>query len=307
MKNKGFYLLGIILVLIIIFGGFIWYYIANIQAGIDVKFDGARALIDIKNQVDFGPRIPASTAHNNEINYILQELTKAGWHAKVLEDEIDGHKAQNILATRGSEEPVILIGAHYDSRIVADNDSSPANRLLPVPAADDGASGVAVLLELARVFPKNNISTALLFIDIEDNGNIPGWDWLLGSRAFANRMTFYPKAVVILDMIGDKDLNIYMEQNSDPELTSQIWDTAKALGYSNFFIPEYKYRVLDDHIPFIEKGIKAVDIIDLDYPYWHTLADTSDKVSAKSLQIVGDTLLAWLINYGPCLSKVKCN
>ena len=100
-----------------------------------------------------------------------------------------------------------------------------------------------------------------------------------------------------MDMIGDADLNIYMEKNSDPELTRQIWETAKMMGYEDAFIPETKFRVTDDHIPFLNAGIPAVDLIDLDYPYWHTISDTPDKVSAESLEIVGNTLLHWILTY----------
>ena len=98
-------------------------------------------------------------------------------------------------------------------------------------------------------------------------------------------------------MIGDADLNIYMEKNSDEEYTRQIWDTAAKLGYDKAFIPQYKYQVEDDHLPFIQKGLRAVDIIDLDYPYWHTVQDTADKVSAGSLSIVGTTLLTWIKSF----------
>jgi glutaminyl-peptide cyclotransferase len=95
-------------------------------------------------------------------------------------------------------------------------------------------------------------------------------------------------------MIGDKDLNVYQERNSDPELTRQIWSQANSLGYSDRIIPQVKYAILDDHIPFRDAGIPAVDMIDFDYPYWHTRGDTADKVSADSLKVIGDTLTAWL-------------
>jgi Zn-dependent M28 family amino/carboxypeptidase len=136
----------------------------------------------------------------------------------------------------------------------------------------------------------------LVFFDAEDNGNIAGWDWILGSKAFVEQLDGKPDAAVIVDMVGDKDLNIYMEQNSDLTLSAEIWSQAAQLGYSQQFIPSPKYRMLDDHTPFLNAGIPAVDIIDFDYPYWHTSADTPDKVSAESLQAVGDTLLAWTIH-----------
>ncbi|MEA2008563.1 MAG: M28 family peptidase, partial [Chloroflexota bacterium] len=157
--------------------------------------------------------------------------------------------------------------------------------------------GVAVLLELARALPENTSANVwLVFFDAEDNGRIPGWDWILGSRAFVENMEQRPQAVVIVDMIGDRDLNIHQEQNSTPLLRDEIWSQAKELGYAEYFLPTPKYSMLDDHTPFLEVGIPAVDIIDFDYPYWHTTEDTIDKVSAHSLQVVGDTLLAWLLS-----------
>jgi Zn-dependent M28 family amino/carboxypeptidase len=134
----------------------------------------------------------------------------------------------------------------------------------------------------------------LVFFDAEDNGRIEGWDWILGSRAFVDQLAGQPDAVVIVDMIGDADLNIKMETSSTLSLVVEIWEQANALGYSDHFIPRPGYRILDDHTPFLQAGIPAVDIIDFDYPYWHTTEDTIDKISAQSLQVVGETLLAWL-------------
>jgi len=307
MKNKRLSLVLITFGILIAFGTWGWFAWTQTHPQPAPRFDGERALKDVSTQVNFGPRIPNSGAHANTIEYIQRELTVAGWQNSVEMAQFGGQTAFNILATRNKKAPILLLGAHYDSRLHADNDPNSANHIVPVPGANDGASGVAVLLELARTLPEDSTPTALLFIDIEDNGNIPGWDWILGSRAFAANMTFQPKTVVIVDMIGDADLNIYMEQNSDAELTRQIWKTAKTLGYESAFIPVDKYRVEDDHLPFIEKGIRSVDLIDLDYPYWHTLQDTTDKVSAASLQKVGDTLLAWIHDYGSCIELQNCN
>jgi Zn-dependent M28 family amino/carboxypeptidase len=154
---------------------------------------------------------------------------------------------------------------------------------------------VAVLLELARTLPKDSVPVWLVFFDAEDNGRIPGWDWILGSREFVRNNPIQPKAVVVIDMIGDADLNIYKEKNSNAAITDEIWKTAKTLGYGDKFIDAYKYSMEDDHTPFLEAGLPAVDIIDFDYPYWHTIQDTPDKVSAQSLKAVGDTLLAWVM------------
>ena len=260
-----------------------------------VPFDGERAYADVKTQVAFGPRIPQSQGHDQVQAWIRKELESAGWLVDIQTSESLGHPIENIVAKRKDESPQIIIGAHYDSRMYADNDPDPNNHLKPVPAASDGASGVAILLELARSLPKDIAPAWLVFFDAEDNGRIEGWDWILGSREFVKNNSFQPKAVIVIDMVGDEDLNIYKEQNSDPALTNQIWAVAKNLGYEKQFIDQYKYSMIDDHTPFLEAGIPAVDIIDFDYPYWHTIQDTPDKVSAQSLQVVGETLRMWVI------------
>jgi Zn-dependent M28 family amino/carboxypeptidase len=177
----------------------------------------------------------------------------------------------------------------------ADSDPDPAQKTSPVVGANDGASGVAVLLEMARSLPQETVPVWLVFFDAEDNGNIEGWDWILGSRAFVEKNAVQPRAAIIVDMIGDADLNIYKEYNSNPDLNEEIWQVAQELGFEDKFIPEYKHSMLDDHTPFVQAGIPAVDIIDFDYPYWHTVQDTPDKVSAESLDVVGETLFAWVM------------
>ncbi len=259
-------------------------------------FDGQRAWQDVAYQVSLGPRTPGSQAHAEFIRWVTDELERHGWQTEIQEAEMMGHFIQNIFATRSDEAPQILLVAHYDSRLVADRDPDPARQTEPVPGANDGASGVAVLLELARTLPSGTVPLGLLFTDAEDNGRIPGWDWILGARAFANALTEKPKAVIVVDMIGDADLNIYMEKNSDTVLTLSIWEQAADLGYQDEFINEQKHSILDDHIPFLELGIPSIDIIDIDYPYWHTTSDTPDKVSPESLQVVGETLWHWLVS-----------
>jgi glutaminyl-peptide cyclotransferase len=270
------------------------------------EFNGNRAMGDVEYQLTFGSRTVGSAAHDQEVTWIVDELRKAGWDASIQETEMMAHPVRNIVARWGEGQPWVILGAHYDSRLVADQDPDPNNRSMPVPGANDGASGVAVLLELARVLPsymdappgKPQGQVWLVFFDAEDNGRLPGWDWILGSRAFVENLTTAseePDAVVIIDMIGDANLNIYEEKNSDPELTDQIWQRAEALGYGEQFIPQPRHTILDDHLPFIQAGIPAVDIIDFDYPYWHTLGDTADKVSARSLKAVGDVLINWLV------------
>jgi glutaminyl-peptide cyclotransferase len=290
MSRKNFtlfFLLSILIALIIFFTPH------NLRSR---NFNGEKAYKDIVYQVSLGPRIPGSTAHQNIQSWISSELKNAGWAVTKQDGFWNGFPIHNIIANRGSGDHWIILGAHYDTRIVADRDPDITKQNEPVPGANDGGSGVSVLLELARCLPQNsNYKIWLVFFDAEDNGNINGYDWSLGSRFFVSELDSKPDQVIILDMIGDKDLNIYLEKNSDFELTQSIWDQAAILGYQQF-IPESKYRIIDDHIPFLEAGIPAIDIIDFDYPYWHTTLDTPDKVSAHSLKVVGDTLITWLKN-----------
>jgi Zn-dependent M28 family amino/carboxypeptidase len=191
---------------------------------------------------------------------------------------------------------VVIIGAHYDTRPVADQDPNPDQRQQPILGANDGASGVAVLLELARVLEQEQLERQvwLAFFDAEDRGRLDGWPFSVGAREMAQNLVIRPQAVVVVDMIGDADQNIYYERNSDPELSAELWAIAGELGYSDSIIPQAKHTIIDDHLPFIEQGIPSVDMIDFDYPYWHTLEDTADKVSPTSLERVGRTLEVWL-------------
>ena len=259
-----------------------------------VHFNGQHAYQDVLAQVAFGPRVPDSHAHAETIAYIQNELRKAGWQSEIQDTRWQGFTIQNIIASRTDQTPQIILGAHYDSRMLADQDPGPG-RNAPVPGANDGASGVAVLLEMARSLPKDSIPIWLVFFDAEDDGGIAGRDWIMGSQAFVAALTFHPKAAIIVDMVGDANLNIYIERNSNAALVSEIWGQAARLGFDQQFIPTVKYSMEDDHTPFLKTGIPAIDIIDFDYPYWHTAADTPDKVSPKSLEIVGETLRTWLI------------
>jgi glutaminyl-peptide cyclotransferase len=268
-----------------------------------IRFDGDRALNDVEFQVALGPRIPGSPGHDQIIEWLVSELKSTEWQVEIQEAEMLGNPIKNVVAKRSEQDRSatswVILGAHYDTRIYADQDPNPDFRTLPVPGANDGASGVAVLLELARVLPEDlNQDVWLVFFDAEDNGRIPGWDWILGSRAFVDALEGKPDAAVIVDMIGDADLEIYLERGSDPELSAEIWEVAANLGYSQFILTP-KYHILDDHVPFLEAGIPAVDIIDFDYPYWHTTEDTVDKVSAESLEAVGETLRVWLLGTAP--------
>ncbi|HMN58869.1 MAG TPA: M28 family peptidase [Anaerolinea sp.] len=269
-----------------------------------LEFDGAQAYEHVKKQVDLGMRIPGTPAHADVIQYITSTLNQSGWSVEIQQAMDNGLEIQNLVATRDDSPPSVLLGAHYDTRQYADQDPDPQKRTQPVPGANDGASGVAVLLEIARVLPKSVTGVTLLFIDAEDQGDINGQAWIRGASLFvedryADPVSPRPSAAIIVDMVGDADLQLFYENNSDQKLREQIWSTADSLGYSGQFIARPKYTMIDDHIPFRNAGIPAVDIIDFDYPYWHTTADMSDKVSPQSLEAVGKTLVAWLKGYKP--------
>lgn len=196
----------------------------------------------------------------------------------------------------GSEEPFIILAAHFDTRPRAELDPDVSKRSLPIPGANDGASGTAVLLEIAGALARRSppIPVLLAFFDGEDFG--PGVEWMfLGSRRLAQQVD--PSSVIcmiLLDMVGDLDLDIYVEGNSwlgYPDLARAVWASASRLGYGDVFHDEVRHYVLDDHVPFVERGIPALDVIDFDYPYWHTTLDTADKCSAVSLRIVRDVVL----------------
>jgi len=296
VKNKSIvlYLSVIGVLLLLVLGWYTYSYLSQPKTD-SVSFDGQHAYADVQTQVAFGSRVPGTDGHAKIQEWMRKELESAGWQVEIQESEAMGHPVENVVAKRNNDAPQIIIGAHYDSRMFADNDPDPANHTKFVPAANDGASGVAVLLELARSLPNDTTPIWLVFFDAEDNGQIAGWDWLLGSREFVRNNPVQPRAAIIIDMIGDADLNIYKERNSNSQLSDAIWNTAKNLGYASQFINDYKYSMLDDHTPFLEAGIPAVDIIDFDYPYWHTVQDTPDKISAESLGAVGETLRTWII------------
>lgn len=292
MTKRLLLTIGLLAVLI---GGFYGWRYYRIHRWRDQSFDAERAYQDVVYQTSLGPRTPDSDAHEQAIDYFRSELQKANWLVEVQVVEVNGHLLKNVIARRSDVPPEIILGAHYDSRLMADRDPDLKKQQEPVSGANDGASGTAVLLELGRVLPPNSVPIWLVFFDGEDQGHIPGWEeWSLGARGFVETFTLKPRAVVIVDMVGDKNLNIQQEKQSSARLTKEIWAVAKELGYGQYFLDEQKYSIMDDHVPFLEAGIPAIDIIDIEYRYWHTSYDTAGNVSPESLGIVGSTLQAWI-------------
>lgn len=257
-------------------------------------FDGQRAYTWVERQCALGPRVPGSAARDAATELFRTELERLGWTVEEQAFDYRGVRVRNVLAWRGEGEAV-LVGAHYDSRASADRED-PAQA---VPGANDGASGAAVLLELARTVEVNwrEQRVYLAFFDAEDQGELNGWPWSVGAEAMAAgwEASGHPplQAVVIVDMVGDADLQLFYDGNSDATLRETLWSIAAQAGYAAF-VPRVKYFMIDDHLPFAQRGIPAVDVIDFDYPYWHTTQDTPDKVAPTSLEAVGRVVETWL-------------
>ena len=261
-------------------------------------FDGEIAYQLVVEQTDFGFRPTGSEANQETGDWIIDHLVTEGWEVETQEFTYRGVPVRNIIGKMpdAEDEPVVFLGAHYDTRFKADMD--PVQPDQPVMGANDGASGTAVLLELAHALEADKIpyQVWLIFFDAEDNGRIDDWEWIVGSSYMAAHLEVQPEFVIIVDMIGDADQQIYYERNSDPSLMEAIWKVAADLGYGDTIISKYRHSILDDHTPFAQLGIPAVDMIDFDYPYWHTTDDTVDKVSSESLLRVGRTLENFLEN-----------
>ncbi len=287
-------LVALLIVSIIVFGAGLWW-LGTFAPPSRGSFNGERAYEDVLAQMEIGPRITGTAGGLAAGDYIAEQLQAAGWATEFQPFAYLDTPARNVIGKANlGRGPILILGAHYDTRRLADQDlERPTD---PVPGANDGASGVSVLLELARTLDLNTVPYEiwLAFFDAEDNGRLDGWDWIIGSRYMADNLTIQPEAMILVDMIGDADQRLYLEGNSDPELQAALWTTAAGLGYGQHFIPVPRFTMIDDHIPFKNRGIPAVDIIDFDYPYWHTTADTADKVSAASLERVGRTLEAYL-------------
>ena len=277
-------------------------------------FDGDRALAHVRTQLAFGPRIPGSEGHRRTGDWIVRQMRALAdtvieqrWtHVTAAGDTLP---LRNILARfRPGETQRILYLTHWDTRPVADYSPILGDRTKPVMGANDGASGVALLVALGEVLKKTppQYGVDLLFVDGEDYGSFArDEDVLLGSKYFAQHLPsgdYRPLFGVLWDMIGDADLRIQQEAFSvqqAPEVVSRVWAAASDMGYGKYFVGEVGDAVTDDHVPLLRAGLRVIDVIDLYYVepngprnYHHTVYDTIDKVSARSLQVVGDVAVA---------------
>jgi len=271
---------------------------ACLAAQAPAPFDSSRAYAHVRDQVALGPRPAGSPANVKVREYIVRTLAQSGY--KAVEQPFEAStpigpvRMANIVATLpGERTERIAIASHFDTK--------PINEFRFV-GANDGGSSTGALLELARVLkarPKPRFTIEFLFFDGEEAwGEWRDPNHTYGSRHYVSAARGAGtlaslKALILLDMIGDRGLNLRRDTNSTPWLTDIVWSTARRLGHDAHFLDE-PFPVEDDHIPFLRAGVPAVDLIDLDYADWHTAGDVLDKVSARSLQVVGDVVLAAL-------------
>ncbi|MCP4580020.1 MAG: M28 family peptidase [candidate division Zixibacteria bacterium] len=275
------------------------------------EFNKDKAFNYLVKQCDFGPRVPNSEAHRLCGDYLFDRLSanadicyrqKFSYYDSLRGDTL---RLTNLISSFNKDNTThrVLLCAHWDCRPWADNDPDSSLHGRPVMGASDGASGVAALLEIADILKEKSpsIGVDIILFDGEDYGSSGAPDqWLLGSKYFAANIGSYrPTYVLLLDLIGDTDLNIHKEYYSQTyagSLVSRIW-AAAAIDSAKHFHPDIVHSVYDDHIPFLELGIPAAVIVDMDYKWWHTVEDTPDKCSAESLAEVGRVVLRLL--YSP--------
>jgi len=288
----------------------------NVQKTVDAPiFNPDSAYLYVKKQVDFGPRVPNTAAHKACAAYLANELRRFG--AEVTEQHAvlkayDGTilNSVNIIGTFNSEKTTrILLAAHWDSRPFADNDHDVNNHKKPVLGANDGASGVGVLLEMARLINENlpEVGVDIIFFDAEDYGQpeIPN-SWCLGSQYWAknpHKPNYHARYGILLDMVGASGASFKKDKISmiyAPHVVTKVWTKAQSLGYASLFRNEEGGYITDDHLYINElAGIPCIDIIDFDdgfFEYWHTVNDDMKNIDKNTLKAVGQTILEIIYN-----------
>jgi Zn-dependent M28 family amino/carboxypeptidase len=293
MKKLSF-TVGLLLLVAVLCGALVWAQSGSVKPS---PFDASRSYSDMKAMVDFGPRPAGSTAIDKARLYIVASLKNAGLKAEL--DTFDAvtpkgrRRMINIRAVRpGSTPATIALAGHFDTKVFDE---------FKFVGASDGASSAAWLLEMARITANLKLNSNLEFLFLDGEEAVVDWsdtDSRYGSRYDVDRRkkagTLQQlKALVLVDMIGDKNLNIKREGQSSDWLTTIIWNNAHALGFNREFLNE-SIIVEDDHLPYLSAQVPASDLIDFDYPDWHKQSDTLDKVSGESLKKVGDAVYASL-------------
>jgi len=277
-------------------------------AAVTREFDGAKALDYVHQQMAFGPRVPGTAAHRNAGDWIVAEMRQRADTVIVqswTHVTADGKRLpmRNIIAKFNPAATTrVLYLAHWDSRPTAEKAVDVAARSQPTPGANDGASGVAILMGVADALKARrvDIGVDLLFVDGEDWGDFDtDTDVLVGAKYFAANLPagYSPTFGVLFDMVGEPNAQFLYESHSTraaPEVVQRVWGVAQQIGHGAQFPTREWGPITDDHVPLIARGLKVINIIDIDYAYHHTPDDTADKVSAVTLQVVGDVAMAVL-------------
>jgi hypothetical protein len=269
----------------------------------------------VEEQVSLGPRVPGTDAHDALARMLEERLRTHGAEVTVQEFPVEFRGSilacRNLVGVFRAADPApgsaLLLGTHYDTRIRADRERDAARRELPIPGANDGGSGTAVFLHMLPRLAGQALSrdVALAFLDVEDLGNIEGKEFALGAEWLAGHplRDFAPSEVVVLDMVGGKDMVLdidahILDHPPSRRLTTQVFRIGMAQGWEPFLRDKkdrLKY-IISDHTPFARRGTPACILIDIDYPEWHTQADLPEALSAESLGITEEAL--WLFLTG---------
>lgn len=283
------------------FFGYLGYGLVD-PATNNPNFSGEQALLYVARQMEFGPRATGSQNSLAMSDWLIEELGKLGWSVYIQPFRVTDADlpARNIIAVRG-EGPTALLATGYDTRLFADQDRNSERTSQPVPGANDGASGTAVLLELARTLDVagSGHEVCLVFFDAGKNDQLPDWDEDLGKRYFVDQLGALPRCgdpqfAIVLDGIGDTDQRIFRPQPGDAALTNALWAVAAELDYQRWIINRLGDMSANTQSPFLEAGIPSIEIFDANYAHRQTTADTLDKVSAESLHRIGRMLEIWL-------------
>jgi hypothetical protein len=273
---------------------------------VDEPFSGERALANVSNQLDFGARITGTEASLRMGDWLVEQLRLLGWDVVIQPFTIDEQlQGRNIIAVRSPSQPgapVALLATHYDTRLAADADPDPAQQQAATPGANVGASGPAILLELARTLDvdASGHTVCLAFFDAEANAGLPGWDAHIGSRLFVESLPgsvprcAAPRVVVGVAQAGAIDQRFFQNEAGDPGVNGALWNVADALELGALFPDQSRPMPLSATGVFSGTGALTADVMSTDYPYRATLADTLDKLSADTLGAAGLVLETWL-------------
>lgn len=295
--------------------------VASIEEAYQMEFNADSAYRQVQAQVDFGPRVPGTEEHEKCAEYFVSELNRYGVDTviqqKTTVTAFNGDKLpiNNILGQINKDAVVrVLLLAHWDTRPWADAEPDESKHSMPILGANDGGSGVGVLLEIARCLQEKKpaIGVDILFVDAEDYGTSNGTEdtWCLGTQYWIKNLPYspsrMPKYGILLDMVGGKNAKFYREyisQYAASYVVDKVWAMAAAAGYGDKFVNELCSSIVDDHLYVNQGGIPCIDIIEARNPQtmsfnptWHTLNDNMSNIDKQSLKAVGQTLLNLIYN-----------